>query len=260
MADNYWQERLAEAQTAITDKSIDDVEKQMRSYYKSAAKKVMKEFEDTYTQILMQQAAGKEVTPALLYKLDSYWEMQGQLKKTLQELGDKEIELLSKSFEENFFKIYETYAANATGAFSTIDSSTAKQLINQIWVADGKSWSSRIWSNTEKLAETLNEELLHCTITGKKTSELRALLQERFNVSYKQADSLVRTEMAHVQTQAAAQRYKDAGITEVEVLADEDELRCEVCAGLHRQRFPINGPMPVPSHPRCRCCIVPVIE
>lgn len=66
--------------------------------------------------------------------------------------------------------------------------------------------------------------------------------------------------MAHIQTQAAQQRYIDYGITEVEVPEDEDERRCEVCGKLHGKRFKITETMPVPAHPRCRCCIVPVIE
>ncbi|MBQ8763134.1 MAG: minor capsid protein [Clostridia bacterium] len=90
-----------------------------------------------------------------------------------------------------------------------------------------------MWGNTEKLIETLNEELINCVATGRNTNELKQLLQERFNVSYSNADSIVRTETAHIQTQAAKQRYTDYGIQEVEVWADEDERRCEVCGKLH---------------------------
>lgn len=66
--------------------------------------------------------------------------------------------------------------------------------------------------------------------------------------------------MAHIQTQAARKRYKDAGITEVEVWADKDERQCDVCGKLHQKRFPIHGAMPIPAHPRCRCTIIPVVE
>ena len=66
--------------------------------------------------------------------------------------------------------------------------------------------------------------------------------------------------MAHIQTQAARKRYEDAGITEVEVWADKDERQCDVCAKLHKKRFPIQGAMPIPAHPRCRCTIIPVVE
>ncbi len=67
-------------------------------------------------------------------------------------------------------------------------------------------------------------------------------------------------EIAHIQTQEAKQRYTDYGITEVEVLADADERRCEVCGKLHGKRFKLTETMPVPAHPRCRCCVIPVVD
>jgi SPP1 gp7 family putative phage head morphogenesis protein len=66
--------------------------------------------------------------------------------------------------------------------------------------------------------------------------------------------------MAHIQTQAAQHRYSEYGIKEVEVWADEDERRCEVCGELHEKRYPVNGVMPVPAHPNCRCTVIPVVE
>ena len=42
--------------------------------------------------------------------------------------------------------------------------------------------------------------------------------------------------------------------------ADEDERRCEVCGKLHKKRYPVGANIPIPAHPRCRCCIVPVVE
>lgn len=66
--------------------------------------------------------------------------------------------------------------------------------------------------------------------------------------------------MANIQTQAARERYRNAGVAEVEVWADYDERRCDVCGELHKKRFPVNATMPVPAHPRCRCCILPVVE
>lgn len=132
-------------------------------------------------------------------------------------------------------------------------------MINQIWCADGKSWSSRIWTNTDKLQQALNDNLIECVVGGKKTTQLKEMLQKDFNVSYNRADSIVRTEMAHIQTQAAQQRYKDSGIQQVEIWADKDERRCDVCGKLHKTKYPVNGAIPLPAHPRCRCCIIPVI-
>lgn len=258
---NYWdKDRFAQAQTNLTNKSIKQIEKQMKKYYAKTMKHVTEDFEATYIKLLDAVEEGRDPTPADLYKLDKYWQMQGQMRAELQKLGDKQITALSKAFEANFFEIYYSIAIPGADAYNTIDSSMVEQLINHIWVADGKSWSQRIWDNTNKLAETLNEELVNCVVTGKKTSDLKKMLQDRFSVSYSASDSLVRTELAHIQTQAAEQRYKDYGVEQVEIWADKDERRCEVCGKLHQTRYAVGAPVPIPAHPRCRCCIVPVID
>lgn len=257
---NYWSERTAKAQEELTTKHIKDVNKQIGKYYSQSMKRVINSFERTYDKVLLQMAQGKEPTPALLYKLDTYWKMQGEMREELQKLGNKQIVLLSKEFEKQYLDIYNAIALPSGAAYSTPAKENITQMINQIWTADSKSWSQRVWSNTERLAETLNEELLHCVVSGEKTTRLKKALQDRFGVSYERANTLVRTEMAHIQTEAAKERYRQYGITEVEVLVDADERTCDICAELEGKKYPINGAMPVPAHPNCRCCVVPVIK
>lgn len=260
MSNTYWAERMAKAQANLTGKNIKATEKQLTKYYSRAMQNCIKSFEATYDKLLKTIEHGREPTPADLYKLDTYWQMQGQLKHELQKLGDTQLAQLSDDFVKQYQEIYAAMAATDGELFNIIDTDTAKQMINQIWCADGRSWSNRVWQNTEKLQEALNEHLLHCVVTGKSTSDLKKILQEDFGVSYGRADSIVRTEMAHIQTQAARQRYQDIGLKEVEILADEDERRCDVCGKLHGKRYLINAAIPIPAHPKCRCCIVPVVE
>lgn len=258
---NYWADRMAQAQTKIAEKTIKETNKQLQKYYMDAAQKCFDSFEATYNKLAATVEAGKEPTPADLYKLDKYWQNQAQIREELMKLGNKEIKLLSESFMRNWFEVYYSIdIPNATTAFNTIDSKAVQQMISQIWCADGKSWSARIWENTELLAEALNEELIHTVTTGKKTTDLKNLLQERFNVSYSRADALVRTEIAHIQTQAAKQRYTDYGIQQVQIWADKDERQCEVCGKLHKTVYPVGAAVPIPAHPRCRCCIIPLVE
>ena len=195
---NYWGVRVAKAQRALTDKSLKQVEAQLAKYYSTAMKRIIADFEATYDKLFLTVGEGKTPTPADLYKLNKYWQLQAQLKKELDSLGKKQLSALSKIFEVNFFEIYNSYTLGGIEAFNTIDKTAALQLINAIWVADGKSWSERVWNNTEKLAEMLNEELIACVATGKKTTQLKCALQERFGVSYSNADMLARTELAHI--------------------------------------------------------------
>lgn len=257
---NYWVKRNLSAQEKLTSKNERVIRKQLARYYEKSLNTLIGQFEKTYEKVKLNSSEGREITPADLYKLDAYWQLQAQLRQELQSMGEKQAAAISKVFELHFFDVYYSIAIPGAEEFSTIDKSAVLQMINQIWCADGKSWSQRIWDNTNKLQQALNDNLISSVIAGKKTTELKQLLQDEFNVSYNRADTLVRTELAHIQTQAAQQRYKDYGIKEVEVWASKDERRCPICGDLHQKRYPIGGSMPIPAHPRCRCTVIPVVE
>lgn len=261
MSSEYWKDRQAAAQANLTNKSIEQIEARLAKYYQKSSYRVISSFIDIYNKVMAGAEKGIAPTPADLYKLESYWAMQGQLREELERLGYKQIAYLNKSFTNQYIHAYEMVMdIEDSGAFSSIDKKVANQMINQIWAADGSSWSNRVWKNIDKLQEALNEELVHCVVTGKKSDHVKNLLMEKFNVSYNRADTLVKTELAHIQTQAAKQRYEDMGVKRVQVWADEDERRCDVCGKLHEKYYSIYEQMPIPAHPRCRCAIVPVIE
>lgn len=260
----YWQKRSLKSADNLANKSIADINKQLKKYYATAINSVINGFEGTYDKLLSTVEMGQEPTPAYLYSLEKYWQMQAQLKKELQKLGDKEIALFSKRFTDLWKAEYEALAIKGDKHFTKISRETAYQMINTIWCADGKSWSQRIWKNTERLADTLNEQLINCVVTGQKTTALKKMLQDRFNVSYNNAEMLVRTEIAHIQTQAAEQRYKDYGLERYEYLGrDEHDIGCN-CKKLNGKVFLLSemqtGKNAPPLHPNCRCAIIPVID
>ena len=265
MANTYWADRMAAAQLRLTEKNRKEIDKQIRKYYQSISKQLIADYEATYNKLLAdlaKVATGERtsLTPADLYKLDKYWEMQKQVQGKLTRLGNKQIIALTKWFKKEYWDSYNYFSLEGVAAFNTIDDYAVEQAINQIWCADGKSWSRRIWDNTKVLQQTLNDELVHCVVTGKNPSYLKKILMQRFSVSYNRADALVRTELAHIQTQAAQQRYKDYGIQEIEILVDPDERTCEVCGKLHGKKYPVGSKLPIPAHPRCRCCAIPVVQ
>ena len=259
---------MIDTQNKIANRTIRDINKQLVKYYKRAMLSVIKDFESTYDKLLATIDEDKEPTPADLYKMDRFWQLQNQLKQVAQKLGDKEIALLSKEFEKEWYEIYNSTMLPSDVAFSTLSESGAKAMIDTVWLSDGKNFSQRVWGNTDKLVRTLNEELMNCVVTGKKTSDLKKRLVRRFEVSMSQAHTLVTTEVANIQTQAAVQRYKDYGLKYYEFFADTDERTCkhgsDSCAKLDGKKFlysemvvGVNCP---PLHPNCRCTIMPVIE
>lgn len=255
----YWAERNAKAQAKLTEKNIKEIEKQLGKYYNRAMETVINDFVATYEKITYSVDHKHPITTADLYKLDRYWELQGQLQIELQKLGNRKLAAMANRFQKEFFDIYAVISLPSGTQYSTISKDTVAQMINQIWCADGKSWSNRVWTNTARLQEALNNELINCVLTGRRTRDLKKKLQHEFEVSYYRADAIVRTEMAHIQTEAARKRYEDYGIKQVEVFADEDERRCKECGKLHGTKYFVTDAIPIPAHTNCRCCVVPVI-
>lgn len=173
----YWSERISKSQSKLTEKNIRQVERQLRIYYRQTALKVIEEFEATYNKLLTTIEAGKEAVPADLYKLSKYWDLQRQLRDELRKLGEKEIVALTKQFEIQFYDIYYSFALQGAKAFNTLDTATVNQMLQSVWVADNKTYSQRVWENTDDLIATLNEELVHCVAAGKKPTELKKKLQ-----------------------------------------------------------------------------------
>lgn len=257
---NYWEERILNTQERLTKKTIAETEKQIKEYYKETLNSTRGHYLSTYNKVLATIAKGKQPTPADLYKLDTYWRMNGEIQKELTALGEKQIVLMNKQLMKAFEEAYYNLAIKDDTNFYKIDKEAVNQMINQIWTADGKSWSQRVWNNTAKLQEALNDGLINVLVMGESPRNLREMLVSQFNVSWNNADMLVRTEIAHIQTEATKKRYEDAGVKEVYIWADEDERRCDICGKLHEKHYSIYDKMPVPAHPRCRCRILPVIE
>lgn len=263
MSNQYWAKRIADTQNKVANKSINDINKQLSKYYKKTMESVVSDFEATYDKLLANAKDGK-VLPNDLYQLDRYWKMQNQLQEKLQTLGDKQSVLFGNQFKKTYKDIYYSIPLQSSNAFSQTNFQNAQQVINTIWCADGKNWSSRIWDNTSKLQETLNDELIKCVAGGKTTKDLTGLLQERFGVSYHRASTITRTEITHIQTQAAADRYKDAGCDEYQILVNPDERTCDVCASFDGQIYKMSemviGVNAPPFHTNCRDTIIPIIK
>ena len=259
---DYWAERQEQELNKISFKTEKEINAQLDKYYMTAFKQVIADFEAVYNKLIATIGAGRTPTVADLYALDKYWQLQGSLRELCEQLGNKEVTLLSKKFEEQWEAIYEAAALPSDLEFAQVSTSNAKQMVNSIWVADGKSFSDRIWGNTEELIETLNQELINVVATGRSSDDLRKKLQERFNVSRARANTLIRTEVAHIQDASAEKRYKDSGLEEWMFLGrEEHDIGCQ-CKKLDGTiwRFDDPNAPKLPQHPNCRCRRKPIMN
>lgn len=124
------------------------------------------------------------------------------------------------------------------------------------------TYSDRIWMYQGMLKAELDSLLKTGLIQGKHLTELARHLQKRFGVSAYNANRLMTTELARVQTEAQKQSFIRNGFTQYTFLAIG--TACEACRALNEKHFDIDKMMPgenaPPMHPNCRCSVAAYMD
>lgn len=117
------------------------------------------------------------------------------------------------------------------------------------------TFSDRIWMNQNLLKSELSKLLQSGLIQGKNPRALARDLRKRFSVSISNAERLMRTELARVQTEAQKQSFERNGFEQYTFLANVG--CCPICQKLNGKHFKVKDMMPgknaSPMHPNCRC-------
>lgn len=119
------------------------------------------------------------------------------------------------------------------------------------------TFSDRIWMYQDMLKNELNSLLQTGLIQGQHPLKLAAHLRKRFGVSQSNAERLLITEMARVQTEAQKQSFERNGFEEYTFLALG--TACPICRALDGKHFKVSkmmsGTNAPPMHPNCRCSV-----
>ena len=118
------------------------------------------------------------------------------------------------------------------------------------------TFSDRIWMHQALLKSELDKQLQQGLIAGKHPQVLARDIRKAFNVSRSDAERLMRTELARVQTDAQMRSFEENGF-EWYMFLSLGSRACEVCRALNGKKFKVkdmliseNAP---PMHPNCRC-------
>lgn len=117
------------------------------------------------------------------------------------------------------------------------------------------AFSDRIWFYQELMRVDLSKLLQSGLIQGKNPRVLARELKKTFQTSTFNAERLMRTELARVQTEAQKQSFERNGFEEYEFIVNGG--CCDICEGLSGKHFKVSKMMPgenaPPMHPHCRC-------
>lgn len=116
-------------------------------------------------------------------------------------------------------------------------------------------YSDRIWMHQDILKAELSKQLQSGLIQGKNPRVLAKNIRQKFDVSKASAETLMRTELARVQTEAQKLSFERNGFEQYTFLALGDA--CGICKELNDKHFYVKDMMPgtnaPPMHPNCRC-------
>lgn len=117
------------------------------------------------------------------------------------------------------------------------------------------TFSDRIWLYQDILRNDLDKLLQQGLIAGKNSRVLARELEQKFGTSKYNAERLMRTELARVQTEAQKQSFERNGFDEYIFLANSG--CCDICKEKDGKPFKVKDMMPgenaAPMHPFCRC-------
>lgn len=124
------------------------------------------------------------------------------------------------------------------------------------------TFSERIWGNMEAFKAELDKMLVQTVTQGKNPRDMAKKLRNLFDSSKYEAERLMRTESARVQTEMQNQSYKKYGIDEYEYIAEP--TACSICLPLNGKIFKVKDLSPgqnaSPMHANCRCSTAPYVE
>lgn len=187
--------------------------------------------------------------------------LQNSVSVELQELAIEEQEFLKKLMDDCYTSAAVKTASvlGLKGSYDLVRQEMIDRAINTI--IDGKNFSSRVWDNTNDLANRIYNDVLECVRTGKRPNAIAKKIKDDFGSSAYQAKRLVQTELARVVSDAQIDIYKTSGVVKkVMWTATLESNTCDYCADLDGKYFNLDDAPKIPAHPNCRCCYVPVVD
>lgn len=200
-----------------------------------------------------------------IYKLDRLQGLQMSIYIRQAEIAGYTEEQV-RSYKEKLAKDGFNYASESMGFgsnFYSVDDDVIKNFVN-IPFANGEDFSTRIWNNTQKLAQYLSTDIAQGFARGDSYDRLVKNLQKRFErVNKRDAYRLIYTEGTYVMAESSMQPFTEDFET-YKLSPVMDQKTCPICRALSKKTFAIKDRQPgvnfPPLHPWCRCTFEIVVD
>ena len=164
-----------------------------------------------------------------------------------------DVESATKNTLSSIYRDTYTEVTKDLGVNVIVSPEKIKTVLDRPW--SGANFSERLWTNTDKLARTVKQEIVNGMIQGINLQTMTKRVSERFETAKKNdVERLLRTEVNYTLNQATLDGYKEVGIEKYEFNATLDNRTSQICSELHGEVFSIKsvavGLNYPPMHPR----------
>ncbi len=297
-SEQYWQKRAKEREDKWLNKSKKEIEQEIKKLYVRALRNIQKDINDLYERFadenglsmaeakklitgneysiwrmdieeyVEKSATNREIkkelnTLAMKSRISRLDKLYGDILMELSKMSDgydnKLTDYLKTALTDNYYQTYFDICKgiNILMPVSILDQDVIEDIIRTPW--SGKQFSKRIWNNTTKLSKVLKKEISNAMIRGVNAREISSVISKKMDSGYKQAITLVRSELNYVNNQSSLKSIKEAGGEEYRFIATLDRRTSEKCRKLDNTTHKVNEGIPgsnmPPMHPRCRSTI-----
>lgn len=235
---------MAEAKKRVSNIDIQAYQRKAKKYVKE------KNFSDEANEQMRLYNLAMKVNRLELLKANIGLELVAGHDELKSYTGDKLEGAYLEEIQRNASILGDTVIDNAKTAKTVADSSFKNA-----------TFSERIWVNQDLLKNSLSSVLSNALIQGKNPREFIPQIRKKFDVSRCNAERLLRTEIARIQTQAQAESYEANGIDEYEYVACGLKDVCPLCKEMDGKTFKLKdmeiGENAPPMHPNCHCATAP---
>ena len=193
-----------------------------------------------------------------------------QTQQSIEALYGNQLDTVDKAIKDMYSSRYYRTAFELQKGFGVgvvmdrLDNATLSNIVNKPWAADGANFSSRVWSNKQKLVNELHSSLTRNIITGADPAKAIKEIKSKMGTSSYAAGRLIMTESAYFSSVAQKNVFGDLGVEKYEIIATLDSKTSEICRRLDGKVFDMKdfqaGVTAPPFHPYCRTTTAPYFD
>lgn len=255
MSNNYWAKRIEEENKKALVRTISETNAALKKLYKTQSESLYDELIRVFIKMQEDSEDGK-IYLNDLYRTNNIYLLINYFNECAKKIGGEQVEITENALIRAYEEAQKIVGDNAPksiirSSFFVPSGIDTKQIIQQSWCIDGLNFSDRIWKNKEKLSQDLSKTLGDLVMRGKSPYQISQGVVARLGVDESSAFRIVRTETAHAQIAAQANKYKELGFTHGRFKATDP---CDECGELDGQLFTLDElKQMIPRHPNCEC-------